>query len=135
MKSLLYYLIQVTVSSGILYSYYHFVLRNKKFHIYNRFYLLIAATISILIPFLNIPVYFSASETNSSFVLKTITSISSNDFAEPVSSSIPIQIKNSFFSISNLVYYCYALISVIMIIRILFSFERIRQLKNTPFKN
>ena len=129
MKSLLYYLMQVTVSLGILYSYYHFVLRNKKFHIYNRFYLLIAATISILIPFLNIPVYFSASETNSSFVLKTITSISSNDFAEPVSSSIPIQIKNSFFSISNLVYYCYALICVIMIIRILFSFERIRQLK------
>jgi len=129
MKSLLYYLIQVTVSSGILYSYYHFVLRNKKFHIYNRFYLLIAATISILIPFLNIPVYFSASETNSSFVLKTITSISSNDFAEPVSSSIPIQIKNSFFSTGNLVYYCYAFVSVIMIIRILFSLERIRQLK------
>ena len=59
MKSLFYYLIQVMVSSGVLYGYYHFVLRNKKFHSYNRFYLLAATIISFLVPFLNIPVYFT----------------------------------------------------------------------------
>ena len=107
MKGLFYYLIQVTVSSGVLYSYYHFVLRNKKFHIYNRFYLLIAATISILIPFLNIPVYFSASETNSSLVLKTIASISSGDFREP--SSAPASLKNSSLTAASLVWSCYIL--------------------------
>ena len=128
MKSLLYYLIQVVVSSGILYGYYHFFLRNKKFHVYNRFYLLIAAMISIVIPFLNIPVYFTVSETNASFVLKTVTSISLTDFAEP-SSSKPVPIKNNLLRTGSLVYCVYVLISITMIARILFSLERIRQIK------
>ena len=129
MKSLLYYLIQVIACSGILYGHYHFFLRNKKFHIYNRFYLLIAAIMSILIPFLNIPVYFTASETNASFVLKTVTSISLTDFAEPSSSS-PVQIKNNWFRTGSPIYCCYILISIVMIARILFSLESIRQIKN-----
>lgn len=128
MKNLLYYLIQVVVCSGILYGYYHFFLRNRKFHIYNRFYLLIAATISILIPFLNFPVYFSASETNSSFVLKTIASIPSNDFAEPSSLAVgPIKIHP--LSAGNLVCCCYILITIAMIVRIALSLEKIRQIK------
>ena len=128
MKSLLYYLIQVTACSGILYGYYHFFLRNKKFHIYNRFYLLIAATISILIPFLNFPVYFSPSETDSSFVLKTITSIPSGDFTE--SSALGVtSIKNNPLNTGSLLYCCYILISIVMIIRIALSLKRIRQIK------
>jgi hypothetical protein len=61
MKGLIFYILQVTIASGILYGYYHFVLRNKKFHHYNRFYLLSAVLVSLFIPFLNIPVYFSDS--------------------------------------------------------------------------
>src|SRR4030095_5132609 len=127
MKTLLYYLIQVITCSGILYGYYHFFLRNKKFHIYNRFYLLIAATISILLPFLNIPVYFSANEANSSFVLKTITSISSNNIAEPVST--PVDIKNNSISTGGLLFSCYILISAAMVVRIAFSLKKVRQIK------
>ena len=59
MNAFLYYLLQVMIASGILYGYYYIALRNRKFHQYNRFYLLTATLISILIPFLNIPVYFS----------------------------------------------------------------------------
>jgi len=128
MKSLLYYLIQVTACSGILYGYYHFFLRNKRFHIYNRFYLLIAAAISIVVPFLNFPVYFSASETNSSFVLKTITSIPSNDFDES-SSLAAASIKNNLLSTGRLISCCYLLISAIVIVRIMLSLRRIRQIK------
>src|SRR6185369_15655077 len=105
MKSLLYYLLQVMMCSGVLYGYYHFFLRNTKFHIYNRFYLLVAATIGFLLPFLNIPVNFSASEANSSFVLKTITSISSNDFSEPVST--PVSLKSNPVTTGNLLFCCY----------------------------
>src|SRR6266498_4591183 len=60
MKSLLFYILQVIICSGILYGYYHIALRNKKFHLYNRYYLLAAAILSIAVPFLNIPVYFSS---------------------------------------------------------------------------
>ena len=128
MKSLLYYLIQVITCSGILYGYYHFFLRNKKFHVYNRFYLLIAAIISIMIPFLNVPVYFTANETNGSFVLKTITAISSGDFIEPVSTA-PVPVKNRYFNAKGVAYCFYILISIIMLARILFSLERIRRIK------
>src|SRR4030095_330447 len=128
MKSLLYYLIQVITCSGILYGYYHFFLRNKKFHVYNRFYLLIAAIISIMIPFLNVPVYFTTSETNGSLVLKTITSISSGDFIEPVSTA-PASIKDNYFNAKSLACFFYILISIIMIARILFSLERIGRIK------
>ena len=77
MNQLLFYLLQVMAASGLLYGYYHFVLRNKKFHRYNRFYLLIAVVISIVVPFLNIPVYFTAKEAESSVVLQTLQVISS----------------------------------------------------------
>ncbi len=127
MKSLLLYLIQVITCSAILYAYYHFFLRNKKFHVYNRFYLLIAATLSILIPFLDIPVYFTIGQTNGSLVLKTITSISSSDFTE--SSSAPVSIKNNSISGSSLLCYFYILIAIAMVARILVSLEKIRQIK------
>jgi N-acetylmuramoyl-L-alanine amidase len=127
MKSLLFYLIQVITCSGILYGYYHFFLRNKKFHVYNRFYLLIAATISILIPFLDIPVYFTAGETNASFVLKTITSISSSKFSEP--SSAPASIKDNSITAASLAWCCYILIAMVMIARILVSLQKIVQIK------
>lgn len=77
MKALLFYLLQVIIISGILYAYYHFALRNERFHKYNRFYLLTASVLSILIPFLNIPVYFSANRADSSPLLRTLTFISS----------------------------------------------------------
>ena len=72
MNPLLNYGIQVIIVSGLLYSYYHFVLRNKKFHRYNRFYLLAAAMLSVLIPLLNIPVYFNEAENESSIVYNTL---------------------------------------------------------------
>lgn len=59
MKTPAMYLLQMIACSGILYSYYHFFLRNKKFHQYNRYYLLTATFISLIIPFLKIPVYIS----------------------------------------------------------------------------
>jgi bla regulator protein blaR1 len=60
MKSLLIYFLQVSISSSILYGYYHLFLRNKRFHQYNRFYLLAITVISLGVPFLNIPVYFNS---------------------------------------------------------------------------
>lgn len=62
MKTIAYYLLQVILISGILYGYYHFFLRNKKFHLYNRYFLLAITFISILAPFIKIPVYFTSEE-------------------------------------------------------------------------
>ena len=51
------YIIKVILCSGILYLYYVLFLRNRKFHPYNRFYLLFAVVASFLIPLLRIDVF------------------------------------------------------------------------------
>jgi N-acetylmuramoyl-L-alanine amidase len=134
MNFLLYYLIQVIIASGILYLYYHFALRNKKFHQYNRFYLLAAVVISVLVPFLNIPVYFSQQETQSSFVLQTLTVISS-PYAEQetdIGGAIAPAIREA-FDPASLLYYVYGLLALLALLKITFSILRISRLKkNNP---
>jgi hypothetical protein len=130
MKSLLYYLLQVIVASGILYGYYHLALRNKKFHRYNRFYLLAATVISVTIPFLNIPVYFSPSETDSSFVLQTLTVISSGGAEVPTVTIVP-ETHINWFSWENLSFLFYILIASLVLIRIIFSLVKIRRIIKT----
>ncbi len=58
------YLTQMIACSGILYAYYYFFLRNEKFHQYNRFYLLMAMTLSLLLPLLKIPVTVNDTDTS-----------------------------------------------------------------------
>src|SRR4030095_11693012 len=95
MKPILFYLLQVIAASGLLYGYYHFALRNKKFHRYNRFYLLMAVVISSFIPFLNIPVYFSQQEAEASVVLQTLQVISSPSFSNDIPVSTVVQAEPS----------------------------------------
>ncbi len=52
MDALVSYLFKSIISSGIFVIYYRIALRNKKFHTYNRFYLVSAMVISLLVPFL-----------------------------------------------------------------------------------
>ena len=49
-----WYLLKVIICSGILYGYYWLLLRNKIFHVYNRFYLLATVLLSLLLPLLQI---------------------------------------------------------------------------------
>lgn len=53
MPQIFYYLLKVIVCSGILFLYYHLFLRNKIYHVYNRFYLLAAVVLSLTVPLLN----------------------------------------------------------------------------------
>jgi beta-lactamase regulating signal transducer with metallopeptidase domain len=61
---MLTYLIQMIACSGVLYAYYHFFLRNEKFHQYNRFYLLFAMALSLILPLFKIPVIVEDAATN-----------------------------------------------------------------------
>lgn len=46
------YILQVAGCSVLLYGYYHLILRNERFHQYNRFYLLALVPLSFLLPLL-----------------------------------------------------------------------------------
>src|SRR5215204_5434472 len=127
MSSLLFYLLQVIAASGLLYGYYHFALRNKRFHRYNRFYLLMAIAISSLIPFLNIPVYFSENENGSSVVLQTLQVISSPAIGETITPAIQTEpVTGTWFNAERLVYLFYVLIILFFLIRIFISLKKIR---------
>lgn len=49
-----YYLLQVTLCSAVMMGYYWLLLRNKRFHQYNRFFLLAIALLSWLVPLVKI---------------------------------------------------------------------------------
>ncbi len=125
MKPILLYLLQVIICSGLLYGYYHLFLRNKKFHQYNRYYLLIATIASVLIPFLNIPVYFSHHDEQAAW-LQTLSSISSESTLFMLSGSSAEE--PNFFTWQNIFTASYLLLSVLILFRLLFSIFRIRRL-------
>ena len=63
------YILKIILISGIFLAYYWIALRDKKFHYYNRFYLLTASTMSLVIPLLKFdwfivekPVIYSSNE-------------------------------------------------------------------------
>src|SRR5436190_12717360 len=135
MKPLLVYLLQMIIASGILYCYYHFFIRNKNFHCYNHYYLLIAVVISIVIPFLNIPVYITNENTNNSFLMQTHAIITPPAEEEATISVVAqsTQTRYNWFSWQNIFYTLYFLIAIAFITRILLSVRKIRIIsKNYP---
>lgn len=70
MSYLITYLLKMTLVSGVLYAYYHAVLRDKRFHQWNRFYLLSAVVLAILIPLFHIHV--QAAPEDNSLLMKTL---------------------------------------------------------------
>jgi TonB-dependent SusC/RagA subfamily outer membrane receptor len=83
---ILLYLLKTILVSSIFISYYWLVLRNKKFHYYNRFYLLSASVMSLIVPLLNFdwfsieePVLYGSSEVLQ-FVLPKATTAPAIDF-------------------------------------------------------
>jgi len=128
MKTVLFYLLQVITSSGILYGYYHLFLRNKKFHQYNRYFLLMATAISICIPFLQIPVYFDAAETQP-ILVKTLTVFSSGSFEEDIIAR-QASVETAWFTLKNILSSLYVMLVVFLFVRFCIAIFRIARLVN-----
>lgn len=52
MNAELFYAIEFTISLGLFYLLYYFVLRKETFFRWNRFYIILAVLISLLVPFI-----------------------------------------------------------------------------------
>jgi TonB family protein len=57
METLGIYLLKMLICSAVLYGYYRAALYNERFHQWNRFYLLAAMVLSVVVPFINIPLF------------------------------------------------------------------------------
>lgn len=82
--AIILFISKLILSSGLLYLYYQLFLRNKRFHHYNRFYLLGVVLIAIAIPFINIPVNLFWGNQQHPTLIQTLKVINANGWEEPV---------------------------------------------------
>lgn len=129
MKQFLLYFIQVIISSGILYGFYHFVLRNTLFHKYNRYYLLISVLLSLCVPFLNIPIYFSGNNHSTNGIVNTIFYFGMDQGNEAVVSINKSTTKVDGFNWSQILLIAYIFITLLAFLRMIVSLIKITNLK------
>ncbi len=152
MMTILFYVGKLIVASGLLYGYYYLFLRNKTFHRYNRFYLVLASLLSIVLPFFKIPVSLFSGAAEKTVLLKTLRVISVSEWEKPVIIYANRGIWHNLLTIQNALLFLYLagaitgfvllLQSLIYIIRIKkkYAFEKIDGIKlyntnekGTPF--
>lgn len=125
--NLLSYILQVIAASGLFYAYYFFALKNRKFHQYNRFYLLLSVVFSLVVPFLNIPIYFSGNETIIEGKLTEIYFVSGQSSID----GTIVSENNTLFSLKNFITTFYLTVSAILLIRMISSLIKIRKIINS----
>ncbi len=130
MITILYYLLKVVLCSTILYTYYWFVLRNKQFHQYNRFYLMGISVLSWLVPFIKIDI-IKEQVIAAPKVMHFANVIADNN------SNIEYEVilKSAQFSRENLLIVIGITITLLLIVRFLKSLWNIRKLiRQYPLK-
>ena len=118
-----WYMLKVIICSGILVGYYWFFLRNKIFHRYNRFYLLAAMSLSLLLPLLKINFWQPATEQNQA--IRVLQAVSAGD---EYMNNIVITAKKTNWSLAQLYPIVYLLVSVIFFFAMLRTLILIRSL-------
>ncbi|MFT4093298.1 MAG: M56 family metallopeptidase [Niabella sp.] len=114
---MLTYLIQMIACSGILYAYYHFFLRNEKFHQYNRFYLLSAIVLSLLLPLLKIPVEVHEADKNPIYAF-----VSTGE-------NVAVSVRQG-LNYSLLPVIAYAIIVLLLLLKLVIAIIKIIRIKN-----
>jgi TonB family protein len=111
--NILLYFGKVMFVSALLYGYYWFALRNKRFHAYNRFYLGITVIVSLLLPGIAMPISFL--DNNSGGTAKIFRIISVGDWEQTVVITPHRNWFESLLTLQNIIYASYMLICCIMI--------------------
>ena len=116
----IFYLLKVILCSGVLFVYYLLALKNKRFHQWNRFYLIISVAFSLLIPLISLN-YFEvkSSDTQSSFQLLNVVR-SANDYIDNIDN-----VKSNSFSMDNWFLTGYFIISIFILIPLISTISRI----------
>ncbi|MBS0026884.1 TonB family protein [Chitinophaga sp. 22321] len=120
MTVLLTYLAKVIICSAVLYTYYHIALRNNRFHQWNRYYLVLITIISLLTPLLRIPLPGQTHEAPSAMLTYTTRMVTLRETVIPAASPV--------ISSGMLVNMAYVTVIILLLIRILVSLFKIKQL-------
>ena len=109
MLAISWYLLKVLIVSGILCGYYFLALKDKVFHKWNRFYLLFAVVLSLVLPFIAIDVAPSTIAEQGT-AIKVLQAVTMQD--ELI---LEMEQKSSFLTTNNLLIFGYVLISLVFI--------------------
>lgn len=113
METLFTYLLKLTCCSAILLGYYWLALRNERFHLWNRFFLLAVMLLSLVVPLFSLPVMVE----NDNRAMETVIG------ALPWN-RITMQ-QNAWWSMENLLITGVVLVSITLLMRLLLSVHKI----------
>lgn len=105
--AVLIFVFKLIAGSGLLYGYYHLFLRNRRFHAYNRFYLLASMVISLVLPLVHIPVDFLWGHQPNASIIRTLRVINANGWEEPVTIYASRHWWNQWLTVQNGLYIIY----------------------------
>lgn len=117
MEAVFVYLGKMILTSGLMFGYYHLLLKDKTFHHYNRFYLLATLVISLLLPLLKIG-YFTLPVTHDVYLLL--------NKLQPVSKPV----AHEALPAPGMLILAVALISVLLTARFVYGIFKILKLKS-----
>lgn len=106
-----WYLLKVILCSGILLGYYWLMLRNKIYHHYNRFFLLAAAILSVILPLLTIHITHDM-DLPQSQAIQLLQAVSSDTFFNDMATAQ----SPTYFTIGPFLTVLYALVSLVMLV-------------------
>ena len=123
METIFLYPIKVLVCSAIFYLYYWIALRNKRFHYYNRFYLLFAFFTSILLPLVQLNWFYLPVENNSAVYWLQGVTISANE--------IPQGFVEKYVNVKTISITLFILVTFILLVGLLLRIAKIYAIRKT----
>lgn len=118
MDIILSFIIKPFVASGLLYFYYLLALKNKRFHTYNRFYLLLSVVISCMVPFMN-------------FGWLNIQTASPNPIIDPAGSGLQEANAGPALSTEEVLFIIAGMISSFLLLSLVINIIKIYQVKRS----
>lgn len=131
---ILSYLGKMVLCSGILLGYYWLFLRNRRFHHYNRFYLLATLVLSIVLPFIKIPVFEDPGMLNR-VAYNTARIITLPPVTQPEGQPLEELPSSTLFTLSNLLWLLYGTGLVVLLFTLARGLSYIRKIsRQYPFE-
>jgi N-acetylmuramoyl-L-alanine amidase len=123
MQTILIFLCKSIVCSGLLFGYYLLALKNKKFHAYNRFYLLAAVVISLIAPLLHFE-WYRVHTPQSQAGISVLKVISSNEVEKVVAGETTTHI-----TLQDVLGISYAVVGILLLLVLLARIVWVYRLK------
>jgi N-acetylmuramoyl-L-alanine amidase len=119
-----FYMLKVIICSAILLGYYWLMLRNKIFHQYNRFYLLAAVVLSLVVPLVSIEIWHNIDKPAPDAIRLLRVVNSSDEYLD----EIVLTARQNSFSSEQAFSFIYLLTSIIFLGAFVFALIKIRLL-------